>query len=239
MQLTVGIYSPLFINHRSLERSYNQESRFPLDGRSSPSIRETKRGINRPLKLSRPDLALPYILHTDACSSEMGAALYELGADGIKKIISYASAKFKPAETRYHSNEQEYLAVVYAVKKYRHLLEDRPFTLKTDNKGLTWLKETRDKLKRWALLLQEFNVKIEHCPGKKNLFADLLSGNAVKEGTEDLSDPERLLSPEHYSTSPLPDQETDAAVYFIGSIILLEEIKGVQQSDSHHSRLAT
>ena len=128
----------------------------------------------------------------------MGAALYQPRADGDKNIISYSSAKFKPVETRYHSNEQECLAVVWAVKKYRHLLEDRPFTLKTDNKGLTWLhrfKETRDKLKRWALLLQEFNINIEHCPRKENQLADLLSRNPVEEVTEELDDQERLLPP--------------------------------------------
>ena len=43
-------------------------------------------------------------------------------------------------------------------------------------------------------------MSIEHCPGKENLFADLLSRNPVEEVTEDLSDPERLLPPEQHYT---------------------------------------
>ena len=114
------------------------------------AFEKLKEAFKQPLKLSRPDPTLPYILQTDDCATGMDEALYQPGADGTRKIISYASAKFKPAGTRYHSNEQECLAVVWAVKKYRHLLEDLPFTLKTDNKGLSWLhrfKEMRDKLK--------------------------------------------------------------------------------------------
>jgi hypothetical protein len=64
-----------------------------------------------------------------------------------------------PAEQRYHSKEQKCLAVVWMVKKYRPLLEDRPFTLRTDNAALSWLDKFRDekgKLSRWAMLLRGF-----------------------------------------------------------------------------------
>ncbi|KAK9703797.1 RNase H-like domain found in reverse transcriptase [Popillia japonica] len=95
------------------------------------------------------------------------------------------------------------LAVVWAIKHYRPYLEDRPFTLRTDSKALTWLqqfrearsklmrwslllqefqyseqfREARSKLMRWSLLLQEFQYSVEHIPGRENQLPDALSQN--------------------------------------------------------------
>ena len=83
-----------------------------------------------------------------------------------------------PTQRRYHVNEQECLAIVWAVRRYRAYLEDKEFTLRTDNKALLWVntaKSSNPKLTRWALLLQEFKFKVEHCPGKLNQLPDLLS----------------------------------------------------------------
>lgn len=110
----------------------------------------------------------------------MGAVLYQVLSKNKKNIISYANAKFKQAETNYYSNEQECLAAVWAVRRYRVLLEFEHFTLKTDNAALTWLHQLKDlkaKLIRWALVLQKFNFDIEHCPGRENGLPDALSRN--------------------------------------------------------------
>ena len=76
--------------------------------------------------------------------------LYQEDDKGRKHIISYTSAKFKDAESRYHSNEQEYLAVIWAINKYRPYLEDKSFRLHTDNAALTWLKESKTKNNKWS-----------------------------------------------------------------------------------------
>jgi hypothetical protein len=134
--------------------------------------------FRRPLILCRPDLAKRFFLQTDAAKSGMGAVLYQEGDDGDGRIVSYASAKFTPAESKYHSNEQECLAVVWTLKKYRALLEDNRFTLRTDNAALTWLDRVQDergKLTRWAMLLKRFSFDVEHVPGKNNELPDALS----------------------------------------------------------------
>jgi hypothetical protein len=86
--------------------------------------------LRRPLVLCRPDPAKRFFLQTDAAKSGMGAVLYKQGDEGDRRIVSYASAKFTPAESKYHSNEQECLAMVWALKKYRPLLENNRFTLR-------------------------------------------------------------------------------------------------------------
>ncbi|CAB0041770.1 unnamed protein product [Trichogramma brassicae] len=145
--------------------------------RSQADFEQIKEAFKGPLRLDRPAAGQPFVLQTDASAKGMGAVLYQQVNDN-RRIIAYASAKFTPAESRYHCNEQECLAVMWAIKRFRPYLEDQPFTLRTDSRTITWLnrfKGTRDKLLRWALLLQEFQFNIEHCPGRLNELPDVLS----------------------------------------------------------------
>ena len=131
--------------------------------------------MGQPLTLDRPDSVLPFILQKDASARGMGAILMQEGAGNQRRIISFASSKFTLAESRYHCNEQECLAVIWAIKRYRHYLEDSHFTLRTDSRALTWFRRIKDscfKLARWTCLLDELSFTIEHCPGKNNEVAD-------------------------------------------------------------------
>lgn len=99
------------------------------------------------------------------------AVLYQCHPDGGRNLIAHASANFDSTEFGYHSNEKEYLAVIRAMKHFPPYLNDETFTLRTENEALTCLAEfndTRGKLTRWVLLLQEFFFELEHCPGKEN-----------------------------------------------------------------------
>ena len=55
--------------------------------------------ISPPL-MSFPDFSSPFILHTDASESGLGAVLYQR-KDGEMKVIAYASRSLKPAEKNY------------------------------------------------------------------------------------------------------------------------------------------
>ncbi|XP_033228813.1 uncharacterized protein LOC117180422 [Belonocnema kinseyi] len=75
-----------------------------------------KAAFQKPITLSRPDPELRFVLQTDASARGMGAVLMQDESDGKWRIISFASAKFSPTEARYHCNEQECLAIVWAIK---------------------------------------------------------------------------------------------------------------------------
>lgn len=163
----------------------------------SKAFEATKRAVAESKPLHRPDFAKRFVLQTDASMEGMAAVLYQ-EEGGDRKIISYASAKFKPAERRLHVNEQECLALVWAVGHYRPYLEEQPFTVRTDSRCLTWLgkfKDSRAKLTRWALLLQEFSFTLEHVKGKENQLPDLLSRLPEEADYEPEPDNERLLPP--------------------------------------------
>uniref|UniRef100_A0A1Y1LYJ6 RNA-directed DNA polymerase n=1 Tax=Photinus pyralis TaxID=7054 RepID=A0A1Y1LYJ6_PHOPY len=203
---------------------------------------QLKNAISQPLKLCRPDFKLQFILQTDASSKGIAAVLYQEPRPNQRNIISYASAKLNGAQSKYHVNEQECLAVVWAVKRYQPYLEDRKFTLKTDSRALLWLDRTKDdksKLTRWALRLQEFSFDVIHCPGKENELPDYLSRNptdrVVEENTEE--DISRLLPP-----PPAPADRDDTGPPFLANIEVAEladRVKQSQRNNPHAGNLIT
>lgn len=60
--------------------------------------------------------------------------------------------------------------------KWEYLLRDVPFQLFTDHRNLTFMnKSTSPKVKRWKMLVQEYDFKIAHAPGRNNQIADAFS----------------------------------------------------------------
>jgi hypothetical protein len=164
------------------------------------AFHQVKKAFSNIQALARPDPDLPFVLQTDASKHGAAAVLYQEPQEGQRRIISYASIKFNETQQRWHSNEQECYAALWAAKRYRMYLEGRPFVLRTDNKALQWLqstKEEKSKYMRWALQLQGFNYRVEHVPGRENHLADALSRAPQRESTEDQStdNPDRLVPP--------------------------------------------
>jgi len=70
---------------------------------------------------------------------------------------------------------------VFACQKFRVFLLGHKITVFTDHQALIFLYRCRlrnVRLTRWTLLLQEYDLHIEHCPGKDNII-DVLSRNPI------------------------------------------------------------
>nr|GEV12122.1 DNA-directed DNA polymerase [Tanacetum cinerariifolium] len=82
------------------------------------------------------------------------------------------------AETNYTTTEKEMLAVVYAFEKFRSYLIMNKSIVYIDHSALKYLfskKDTKARLLRWILLLQEFDFKFIDTKGAENYAADHLS----------------------------------------------------------------
>ena len=67
---------------------------------------------------------------------------------------------------------------IYAVKKWKHYLEDTEILLKCDAKSLQKFLPGRTdnvKLDKWPLELQGRNIQVKHIPGHKNKAANCMS----------------------------------------------------------------
>nr|GFB21226.1 reverse transcriptase domain-containing protein [Tanacetum cinerariifolium] len=81
--------------------------------------------------------------------------------------IHYASKTMNQAKTNYTITEKEMLAVVYIFEKFRSYLIMNRSIVYTDHSALKYLfakKDTKARLLRWILLLQEFDFKAYENP---------------------------------------------------------------------------
>jgi len=105
--------------------------------------------------------------------------------------LAYYSASFIQAERNYDIYERELLAVVKALKHWRHHLAGakHPFTVVTDHANLAYWKESRDLNHRtacWHSFLQDYWFFIQITPGKNHSAANFLSRHPHNDqGTRD------------------------------------------------------
>ena len=124
-----------------------------------------------------PNWDLPFEIMCDASDFAIGAVL---GQREDKKafLIYYASKTLDSAQANYTTTEKEFLAVVFALEKFRSYIVGSPVTIFTDHAALKYLlskQDTKPRLTRWILLCQEFNLTIKDKKGVENVVADHLS----------------------------------------------------------------
>jgi hypothetical protein len=124
-----------------------------------------------------PDFTKPFVLYCDASMLAIGAVLGQHDPVG-EYVCAYISRTLKGAEVNYGITEKECLAVLYAIRYFRHYLMGAHFTVVTDHAALKWLMTIQDptgRLARWSLLLQDFAFDVVHRPGNSHTNADALS----------------------------------------------------------------
>jgi len=127
--------------------------------------------------LSCPSFEEPFALQTDASSVGLGAVLTQ-NIEGEERVIAFASRALADPEKKYSVTEQECLAVVWAIQKFRPYLEGYRFTVITDHSSLRWLhnlKNPTGRLARWALELLEYDYEVVHRKGALHHVPDALS----------------------------------------------------------------
>ncbi|XP_064417743.1 uncharacterized protein LOC135358269 [Latimeria chalumnae] len=139
---------------------------------------ELKRKLTSAPVLGFANWKLPYVLHTDASFSGLGAALYQL-QDGRMRIIAYASRGLSRSEMNYPVHKLEFLALKWAIcNKFHDYLYGTEFTVVTDNNPLTYVLTTA-KLDatghRWLAALSLYDFTISYKAGSLNGDSDGLS----------------------------------------------------------------
>ncbi|KAK3767536.1 hypothetical protein RRG08_003968 [Elysia crispata] len=117
------------------------------------------------------------ILRTDASNDGIGAVLMQ-EHDGKPYPVSYGSKKLTAAERNYSTVEKECLAIVWGVKKFELYQQGVPFVLQTDHHPLNYLNSAKfvnTCVMRWAMYLQNFNMRLEYIKGSQNVGADNMS----------------------------------------------------------------
>jgi hypothetical protein len=145
--------------------------------------------VSKPV-LQQPNFTKRFYVHTDASAYGVGAILSQEGeaptGNPLKPSkpklhpIAYYSATFTPMERNYNIYERKLLAVIKALVNWRPYLiwTETPFIVHTDHANLLHWKEPQNLNRctaRWHTVLQDYNFKIKHVPGKDHQAADALS----------------------------------------------------------------
>ena len=135
--------------------------------------------------LSAPDFDKPFKLAVDASDVGAGAVLFQADSNDIDHPVSFFSKKFNRHQRNYSTVEKECLALVLALQHFEVYVSSAsvPLEVFTDHNPLTFLNRLKSKnqrLLRWSLLLQSYNLDIKHIRGKDNVVADALSRTDVK-----------------------------------------------------------
>ena len=134
------------------------------------------------LILKYPDPSKRYVVFTDASDQAATAILTQeyTNEDGDTKVmpITYLLVQFSNTQFKWSTVVKEGYVMCYAIKKWRHYLEDMEILLKSNVKSLQKFLAGRTdnvKLDRWSLELQGRSIQVEHIPGHKNKAVDCLS----------------------------------------------------------------
>nr|GEX73711.1 reverse transcriptase domain-containing protein [Tanacetum cinerariifolium] len=162
---------------RPMTRLLEKDTPFIFSPECVDAFQTLKRKRTEAPILIAPDWDMPFELMCDASDFAIGAVL-EQRQDKHFRPIHYASKSMIEAESKYIMTKKEMLAVVYAFEKFRSYLILNKSIVYTDHSTLKYLfqkKDSKARLLRWVLLLQEFTFKVIDTKGAENLAADHLS----------------------------------------------------------------
>lgn len=146
------------------------------------AVSQLKQALTSASVLAMPDYTKRFIVQTDASTYGVGAVLaqiHEHEGKSVERPIAYVSRSLKAAEKNYSVTHLELLAVMFAVKQFRHYVLGSDFLIQTDHRALHGLMNSTDlsgRMQRWLTTLQEYQpFEIAYRKGKVNGNADCLS----------------------------------------------------------------
>ena len=123
------------------------------------------------------DKSVPFVVETDASDTAIAATLNQSG-----RPVAFFSRTLRGSELKHASVEKEAMAIIEAVRHWRHYLTARHFQLITDQKSVSFMFDTKhsgkiknDKIMRWKMELVCYDFDISYKPGVGNIPPDTLS----------------------------------------------------------------
>ena len=127
--------------------------------------------------LAEPNFSHPFKLEVDASASGAGAVLTQNGEGNVCHPVCYFLVKFKHHQLNYSTTEKETLAMLPTLKHFEVYLgaSSSPVVVYTDHNPIVFLTQMynhNQRLMRWALLAQWYNLEIKHKKGTDYVVAE-------------------------------------------------------------------
>ena len=114
-----------------------------------------------------------FTVYCDAPIVGLGCVLMQQG-----KVIAYASRQLKSHEWNYLAHDLELVALVFALKTWRHYLYGEKFEVYFDHESLKYIftqKDLNSRHRRWIEILEDYDFALHYHPRKANVVVDALS----------------------------------------------------------------
>ena len=105
--------------------------------------------------LAQPDIEKPFNVFGDASGIGLGCVLLQDG-----RVIADASRQLRKHEVNYPTHDLELIAVVHALKIWRHYLFGNVCHIYTDHKSLKYIitqLELNMRQQRWLEMIKDYN----------------------------------------------------------------------------------
>ena len=196
-----------------LHRLTRKEVRWNWGISEHMAFEKVKSMLCRDVVLAHFDPSLPIGISCDASEVGIGAVLFHRYPNGSERPVANMSKTLDDTQRKYSQIQKEALAIVFAQRKFHQFLYGRKFILVTDHKPLLALfgptKATpilaANRLARWALLLSQYDYKIEYRKTSEHGNADALSHLPIVsdeefDGEESGADTDTICTVNHIGT---------------------------------------
>jgi hypothetical protein len=147
------------------------------------------------------------MLYTDASNYATSAILEQDNALGRSHLVAFYSKSLQLAERNYKIHDKELLAIIHALRHFRHYLQGNEHTTRvfSNHANLQYFitKQTLTQRQvRWSLFLATFDYIIIPKPGKYNKANGLSRRPDYKEGIASKNAERILLTPKKFLLKP-------------------------------------
>ena len=122
-----------------MTRLTRKRVKFELTDLCEKAFQELKRRLTSAPILIVPKQGQRYMVYCDASKDELECVLMQFG-----RVVAYGSRQLKNHEKNYPTHDLELVAIVFALKIWRHYLYGEHFEVFSDHKSLKYIFTQRD-----------------------------------------------------------------------------------------------
>jgi RNase H-like domain found in reverse transcriptase/Reverse transcriptase (RNA-dependent DNA polymerase) len=178
-----------------------KDKKFVWSEECQESFDQLKKRFTEELVLMMPDHSKPFQIQVDSLLFATGGILTQMDTNRDRHPCAYLSKSLTKEQRNYDTGDRELLAVIQALKEWRHYIQGSGHTtiVLSDHDNLRHFKVPETigrRMARWTLYLSEFDIKLVHILGKKNIQANSLSQrpDLCPQGTDNK---DVIVLPEH------------------------------------------
>jgi hypothetical protein len=150
--------------------------KFSWDRKCEDAFHTLRAHLTTALVLAQLDVSKPFDIYCDASGIGLGCVLMQ-----DNRVIAHASRALRTHEQNYPTHDLELVAVIHALKIWRHHLMGTKCHIYTDHKSLKYIFTQADlnmRQRRWLELIKDYDLEVHYHPGKANVIANALSRKA-------------------------------------------------------------